>query len=288
MAVLKQGSKGPEVTRLQKRLNELGFKAGKADGRFGPATKAALIAFQKSEGLATDGIAGPKTLGALKLDAGKPPVDIDKPPAVEPVKDTSGPLANRLLTESDFKEAAELLNCDIAAIKAVAEVESSGNGFLSDGRVKILFEGHQFYKYAKGAYAQGYPTICYKNWTKAYYTKGPNADARGAGELARLQQAMALDRRAALMSASYGKFQIMGFNHKVCGFDDLESFYAAMQVSEGEQLKAFSKFVISNKLDRALRKHDWATFAKGYNGAQYSKNQYDKKLAAAHAKYSKR
>lgn len=94
------------------------------------------------------------------------------------------------LNDNDFQQAATLLTCDVPAIKAVAEVESSGDGFLSDGRVKILFEGHKFYKYTNGAYAQSHPTICYKVWTKAHYAKGPNAAARGAGELARLDEAL--------------------------------------------------------------------------------------------------
>jgi hypothetical protein len=38
------------------------------------------------------------------------------------------------LNENDFQAAATLLSCDVPAIKAVAEVESSGDGFLSDGR----------------------------------------------------------------------------------------------------------------------------------------------------------
>jgi hypothetical protein len=189
------------------------------------------------------------------------------------------------VTEPDFRNAAKLIKCDVAAIKAVAEVESSGNGFLSDGRVKVLFEGHQFYKFTKGAYAQSHPTICHKHWTKDFYTKGPNADVRGAGELERLDQAIALDRHAALMSASYGKFQIMGFNYPVCGFGDVEEFYAAMQVSEGEQLKAFCNYVIGNAIDDELRLHHWAEFSRRYNGADYKKNKYDKKLAIAYAKY---
>jgi hypothetical protein len=175
----------------------------------------------------------------------------------------------------------------VPAIKAVAEVESSGGGFLSDGRVKILFEGHKFYKYTNGAYAQSHPTICYKNWTKAFYAKGPNADVRGAGELARLDEAIALDRTAALMSASYGKFQVMGFNFQTCGFANVEDFYAAMQVSEGEHLKAFCNFIVGNSLDGALRAHSWAKLAAGYNGPAWKDNAYDTKLAAAFAKYSK-
>ena len=191
------------------------------------------------------------------------------------------------LNDNDFQEAAQLLNCDVPAIKAVAEVESSGDGFLSDGRVKILFEGHKFFKYTKGAYAQTHPTICYPKWTKAFYAKGPNADVRGAGELARLAEAIALDRTAALKSASYGKFQIMGFNFESCGFQTVDDFYAVMQVSEGERLKAFCKFIETNSLDLSLRKHQWAKLAAGYNGPSYKDNKYDEKLAVAFAKYSK-
>ena len=191
------------------------------------------------------------------------------------------------LNENDFQEAATLLKCDVPAIKAVAEVESSGAGFLSDGRVKILFEGHKFFKYTKGAYAKSHPTICYAKWTKAFYAKGPNADVRGAGELARLDEALALDRTAALMSASYGKFQVMGFNFQTCGFANVDDFYAAMQVSEGEHLKAFCHFISGNSLDGALRNHLWAKLAAGYNGPAWKDNAYDTKLAAAFAKYSK-
>ncbi|HEX9545428.1 MAG TPA: peptidoglycan-binding protein [Pyrinomonadaceae bacterium] len=67
MSVLKQGSSGPDVTTLQTRLKELGFDPNGVDGNFGPGTKGALIAFQKSKGLTADGIAGPQTMEALQL-----------------------------------------------------------------------------------------------------------------------------------------------------------------------------------------------------------------------------
>jgi hypothetical protein len=66
-----------------------------------------------------------------------------------------------ILTEENFQSAARSLKCDPATIKAVAEVESNGHGFLSDGNVKVSFEGHQFYKYTKGHYQTQYPAICY-------------------------------------------------------------------------------------------------------------------------------
>jgi peptidoglycan hydrolase-like protein with peptidoglycan-binding domain len=62
MSVLREGSSGPEVAKLQERLRELGFNPGRIDGDFGPATRAAVIAFQQSAGLLADGIAGPRKL----------------------------------------------------------------------------------------------------------------------------------------------------------------------------------------------------------------------------------
>jgi peptidoglycan hydrolase-like protein with peptidoglycan-binding domain len=67
MAVLREGSAGSEVAKLQAQLQELGFNPGPIDGRFGPATEAAVLAFQRSAGLLADGIAGPRTQGALGL-----------------------------------------------------------------------------------------------------------------------------------------------------------------------------------------------------------------------------
>ena len=66
---LKEGSTGRAVAKLQAKLKKVGFNPGRVDGDFGPATKAALIGFQKSAGLLADGIAGPRTLGALGLVA---------------------------------------------------------------------------------------------------------------------------------------------------------------------------------------------------------------------------
>ena len=67
MAVLREGSSGSEVAKLQAQLQEIGFNPGPIDGRFSPATEAAVLAFQKSAGLLADGIAGPRTQGALGL-----------------------------------------------------------------------------------------------------------------------------------------------------------------------------------------------------------------------------
>ena len=62
MATLKRGMRGDEVRQLQQKLKDAGFNPGAIDGHFGKATEAALRAFQASEGLLVDGIAGRQTL----------------------------------------------------------------------------------------------------------------------------------------------------------------------------------------------------------------------------------
>jgi peptidoglycan L-alanyl-D-glutamate endopeptidase CwlK len=73
--LLQLGAKGPAVTDVQKRLILWGFNPGRADGKFGPKTEAAVLDFQKSRKLKADGIVGPKTLAALNE---KPKLDITK------------------------------------------------------------------------------------------------------------------------------------------------------------------------------------------------------------------
>jgi peptidoglycan hydrolase-like protein with peptidoglycan-binding domain len=62
---LKNGAKGDRVVALQKRLAELGYWNGKADGEFGGTTEQAVFALQKSAGLSRDGVVGTKTEKAL-------------------------------------------------------------------------------------------------------------------------------------------------------------------------------------------------------------------------------
>ena len=110
------------------------------------------------------------------------------------------------LVKQDFVDDAALIGCDVEAVMAVAAVESSGGGFDPEGFPKTLFEGHWFHKLTNGKYSADYPTLSYPKWTKQFYGK------TWQEEKARLAQAMTLDRQAAMLSSSWGMFQIMGFN----------------------------------------------------------------------------
>lgn len=182
-----------------------------------------------------------------------------------------------MLQDADFERAADALQTDVPSVKALAHVESNGDGFLPDGRSKILFEAQHFHKLTQGKFDADHPNISSPVWNRHLY-KG------GAAEWDRLEEAIELDREAALKSASYGAFQILGENFKACGFASVEAFVEAMKTDTG-QLDAFVNFIKANHIDGPLRRHEWDKVARLYNGPQYAANQYDQKLAAAYAEF---
>ena len=68
-AVLREGSRGGEVKEVQRRLKQWGYYTGAVDGIFGPATRKAVLAFQRKNGLTADGIVGKATYAALGMNA---------------------------------------------------------------------------------------------------------------------------------------------------------------------------------------------------------------------------
>lgn len=178
------------------------------------------------------------------------------------------------LTEEDFKAAAQSLGVPVAAIKAVAEVEAPGPGFLPSGEPRILFERHKFHRHTNGRYDRTHPNISNPRW---------GGYGKESAQHGRLQQAVALEREAALKSASWGKFQILGENFAQAGFATLQGFINAMYASEADQLEAFVNFIRADpNLHKALKNRDWRNFARIYNGSAYAVHGYHTRLAAAY------
>lgn len=159
------------------------------------------------------------------------------------------------LTLADYQRAALALNCEEAAIMAVAEVESSGNGFYTDGSLKKLFEPSWFKRLS---------TKTATNYSAAYQ----------------------LDPANAMKSASWGKFQIMGFHYEDLGFKSVKAMVDYFAQSEVHQLNGFIAFIRLRNLEDELRTHNWPGFAYRYNGENYAKSGYHTKMAAAYAKYN--
>jgi hypothetical protein len=179
-------------------------------------------------------------------------------------------------TIAGIQRAARVIGCDAAAVSAVVAVESAGSGFLSDGRPRILFEAHQFSRLTGNFYDAAHPTLSSPTWNAKLY-------AGGAAEYQRLYAAVQLDGEAAVQACSWGLMQVMGFNWEHCGERSLHGFLLAMHHNEDVQLALAAHYIVDRDLAAALRQHDWAAFARGYNGPGYARNQYDRKLAAAYS-----
>ena len=274
MSVLKFRSTGQEVHLLKQILVELGYDIQVSE-YFGKDTDAAVKDFQKKNNLVVDGMVGVKTWAKLYQK-----------------KNHLVSINDKHLAESDLMDFANVHNVELAAVKAVNEVESRGSGFLIDGRPKILFEGHVFWKQLikRNIKPENYvnadsQNVLYKKWTRTYYRGG-------VGEYERLEKAASLSsdpdfREATYASASWGSFQIMGYHFKSLRYTSIDNFVSKMYEHEREHLNAFGRYLDTNNLIRHLKSKNWAAFAKGYNGPAYAKNKYDVKLKNAYERFLK-
>lgn len=184
------------------------------------------------------------------------------------------------IDDIDLPRIGEMIGVGEDELHAVLDVETRGGGFDSMGRPKMLFEPHIFYRQLKGkqrtqAVNAG---LAYKSWGESRYPRD---------SYPRLKEAMKINSEAALNSASWGLGQIMGFNASVCGYGSAKAMVEDFLDDEENHLEAMVNFIIANSLDDELRRHDWAGFARGYNGPAYKKNKYDVKLRNAFAKWQK-
>lgn len=261
MKVLRLGDVGDDVGLLQRRLVRAGYPVA-VSHVYDAATEQAIEAVQTKTGIVVDGITGPKTQSAL----------------------ATGQRAPKHLADADLVAAAGKLDVPLACVRAVNEVESSGAGFLTDGRPVIRFERHIFWKRLK-AYgidpapiAARYPDVLAE--TRGGY-KG------GAAEYVRMATAELVHPGAAWESASWGAFQVMGMHWERLGYASIDDFVSRMEACEAEQLDTFVRFVAADPmLLAALRARKWAKFAEGYNGGGYRANLYDVKLERAYDRYA--
>ena len=213
----------------------------------------------------------------------------------------------RFVSEEAFGQAASKLQVDEPSVRSIAEVETRQSGYLPDGRLSILFERHWFYKKLKDSLkdkkmqqhvaatlgvdlskhteatllqlvCQKHPDIC---------SASSGGYKGGAAEWERLMTAAMYSPEAAYASASYGSFQIMGFNYALCGYTSPMEMVKDFARSESAQFLGVCSFIKANpQIHKALKAKNWAAFASGYNGEDYRKNKYDEKLNQAYAKWA--
>jgi hypothetical protein len=212
------------------------------------------------------------------------------------------------LTDFQIQRTALRYNLETATIKAVCEVESPNGGFDDENNLIFLFEPHIFYQELCKVVPEvrviemmkQHPTILSKKWNRALYPPlirftNRKIDWTSTMKLRRevlsvaiiICERLKVKTEIAYLSASWGMFQIMGFNYELAGYPDVVSMVHDYFDGEGKQLKSFTIFLDKRNLLDELQRKDWASFARGYNGPRYAENQYDTKLKLAYEKHSR-
>ena len=193
---------------------------------------------------------------------------------------------SKKLTEAQIAAQAKALVIEVAALRAVIEVECKGSGFSADGTPVILFERHVF---RQRLIANGKAVVADKAMRERpdLCSKSTGAYGLYSAQHGRLNAAAQYHRDSALESASWGIGQVMGYHWKSLGYPSLQAFINAMYKDEASQLDAMCRYIRVNNLVNALKNKDWKSFARGYNGTAYAKNSYDVKLGNAYKKWSK-
>ncbi len=262
---LDQGDSGEPVRMVQKALNEaLQTKYPlKTDGQFGPKMTSAILQFQELNGLEQTGVYREEENNILG-----PVIDL------------------RFLMDSDIDQLSEENELPGVVMKAIRQVEGKADGFQPDGRPIILFERHKFYKYLAELTSFPEANACMNKNPDICNTKA-GGYIGGSSEYIRLEKACNINAEAGYLSASYGMFQLMGFNFETAGFSNVSDLVTAMAESEKNQFLAIVGFIKSNRsLHQAVLEEDAEQIAYRYNGSSYKINSYHTKIADAIASYS--
>lgn len=185
------------------------------------------------------------------------------------------------LTTEDYERAAAELGIEARALRAFASVESRGDGWLSTGEPKILYERHVFRRLTGGKWddrvLNGYnPTFGQLS------ARAPGGYGPLSIQHPKLEAAARLNREAALQACSWGLFQVMGESWKLCGYESVQALVDAAYRSTAAHLEMFTRFCTGKHPDLlpAIREHRWTRAAELYNGKE--QHGYDRLLAEAY------
>lgn len=251
MALLKLNSTGAEVSLVQ---SQLGIKV---TGTFDQSTKEAVIKFQKQHGLMADGIVGDSTRTAM--------FGMNK----------------NVIKDDAYWKAADTLKVHPAALKAFAKVEAAGNGFLVDGRPKILYERHWAYRLLDKA---GRDVKSMEALIPRIVNSSAGDYLADSGSWQKFEIMFMMDPDVAIQSCSWGTFQIMGFHFRRLGFLSPTEMMNAAYVSADAHLDMLVNFIKTDKeLHKALTDQKWTDVAVIYNGS--GQKGYDARLKTAFEEY---
>lgn len=179
------------------------------------------------------------------------------------------------MTEDEYDVLCRDKGFDPNAVRALSGVESGGRHFDPHGRLIMRFEPHKFPRHH-------WPEIGFDPNSKVLYAR---AIAKGHVEpggrmptwvaslmvttrdrKAMFAKACALDLEAAAMASSWGAYQIMGFNHEICGYPNALAMVEDFAAEAANQLQGFFSYIERRGFGPALAAKDWKRLAP-FNGS---------------------
>lgn len=187
------------------------------------------------------------------------------------------------LSQADYARAAAGLGIEVRALRAFAEVESRGDGWLATGEPKILYERHVFRRLTAGKW-DGRLLKSVHNRFASLSDPHPGGYGPLSLQHRKLEAAALLNRQAALQACSWGLFQVMGESWRLCGYENVQDLVNAAYRSTAAHLDMFCRFCRGKDPDLlpAIREHRWADAATLYNGTKAVQNGYDRLLREAY------
>ncbi len=155
------------------------------------------------------------------------------------------------------------------ALWAVLSVESGMWGFDRERNIKLRFE--------KGKFKEFVSKQEYEEFEKLSQGKQKNRDL--------FEIAKSINKMQAYKATSFGIAQIMGFNHEIIGYKSVEDMVNDFMQGEDAQVRGFIKFLEKSGAGKHLIDKNWQNFAKIYNGPDYKKHDYDKRVEAWYQKH---
>lgn len=192
----------------------------------------------------------------------------------------------------NYNVISEKYGLEVATLKAVMDVESAGRGFFTDWkgmqRIKIQFEPHVFAReLSKRNFDVRLEKTSYgymKLWIDGLLVLENKVDKQ-LEEWRAFNIAARYDLESAMLATSWGLGQVMGFNYKLAGYENVGDMVDAFKESEEKQFEGMLSFILNRKIMKHLKKKNWRLFAKYYNGVNYRKYNYHKRLEKAYERY---
>jgi len=190
-----------------------------------------------------------------------------------------------MLSDNDLLQLANEFDIDLKILKAIIKVESWGFGFAEDGKSIIQFEYSWFKRKAAKEYADYLKLKTFKSKVPImnyWDTVLNNQVSNQRNEWFAFNAAFKINADAAMQSTSIGMMQIMGFHYSELGFKTVGEMWDYAKISEKNQIELALRFIKMNpSLYQAVKEHDFKQIAFSYNGKNYPKFNYDRRLETA-------